>query len=390
MSRLLILIIAVFFVGCAVIPPLHKSKLIGVFHLIEIANFDEAKKAVEEMIEDEKSMEWPRTWYARGLLCHNAYIDGMKKNDRKKFELYPDQLYVAHDSFEKALALDRKGSLEKQLAPKYVILANEFQKSGNNHYNRANYKEALRAFERALAISLSPILTVLTDTNLIYNAALAALGARERERAIELLGTLDSYNYSPNVSHLLFTTHLEQGDTLTAVKMLTKGVEKYEDNEDLILLLVDTHFNLGQTEKSLHVLDKASKNNPSSHIFPFTKGLIYQKTEQYNQAILSYFDAVSLAPEALSVHTNIATCYYNIGIEIEENARTLNNSRDVLEEKAKSAAAFESAAEWLNKAYDIGTDNQAMMIQLHQLYKLLNITEKVKSLEEKINQTGNN
>jgi len=90
------------------------------------------------------------------------------------------------------------------------------------------------------------------------------------------------------------------------------------------------------------------------------------------------------------VHTNIATCYYNIGIEIEEKARTLNNSRDVLEEKAKSATAFESAAEWLNKAYDLGTENQAIIVQLHQLFKLLNITEKAKILEEKINQTGNN
>ncbi len=390
MNRLLFFVLACIFAGCAVLPPLHKSKLIGVFHLIEIANFDEAKKAVEEMIEDEKSAEWPRTWYARGLLCHNAYIDGMKRNDRKKFELYPDQLFVAYESFEKALALDNKGALEKQIAPKYVILANEFQKSGTNHYNRANYKAALRAFEKALTITLSPILTVQTDTNLIYNAALAALGANEREKAIGYLSTLDEYNYSPNVSHLLFTTHLEQGDTLAAIKMLAGGVEKYEENKDLILLLVDTHFNLGQIEKSLKILDKASKNDPSNHIFPFTKGLLYQKTEQYNPAILAYFKAFELAPEDLSVHTNIATCYYNIGIEIEEKARTLNNSRDVLEEKAKSATAFESAAEWLNKAYDLGTENQAIIVQLHQLFKLLNITEKAKILEGKINQTGNN
>lgn len=385
MNRFLILIFAVFFVGCAV----QKSKLIGVFNLIETAKFDDAKKAVEEMIEDEKMSQWPRTWYARGVLCQTAYQDGIKKNDRKKYELYDDQLYVAYDSYEKALSLDRKGSLEKQLAPRYVLLANDFREMGRKHYTGEKYKEALRAFEKALQITQAPFLALQTDTNLIYNAALAAIGSRDHDAAISYLGRLDGYSYSPNVSHLLYSEYLVAGDTLSAEKVLARGIDQYEENEHLVLLLADLLFNIDSVEKALSILDKAAENEPEKHVFPFTKGLVYQKTEQYIKAIGAYEAAAGLAPEETIIYVNIATCYYNIGVEIEEYARTLNNNREVLEEKTRSASAFESASAWLEKAFDRETTNQAVLVSIYQLARLLNMTERANSLEGRINSAFN-
>ncbi len=49
--------------------PAQKSKVMASFQLIETGKYEEAKKSIEEAIADKKTEQWPRTWYARGLLC---------------------------------------------------------------------------------------------------------------------------------------------------------------------------------------------------------------------------------------------------------------------------------------------------------------------------------
>ncbi len=371
-----LLLLATILAGCSVMPPLYKSKFIAVFHLIEISNYPEAKQVIEELVEDEKFRQIPRTWYARGLLCQTAYQEGIRRNNRRMYELYPDQLFVAFESFEKALELDSRNTMKKQLAPRYVLLANDFQKMGTQHFNARRYNEALRAFEKALKITESPILTVQTDTNLIYNTALAALESKNRDKAIKYLNRLDEYNFSTNVSHLLFKTYLEKGDTLTAERVLKEGVEKYEDNEDLYLLLVDLNFEMGNTDRAFEILNAATLRNPNSHVYPYTKGLIYQKTNQYIKAIDAYMRALDLAPKEFMTYANIATCYFNIGVEIDENARKLTNINHVAEERARSKTAFESASFWLRKAEAVETDKHSDFQKLQQLMKRISASRR--------------
>ncbi|MFO7655709.1 MAG: tetratricopeptide repeat protein [Bacteroidales bacterium] len=363
--------------GCSVLLQAQRSKVISVFQLIETAKYDDAKKAIEEALTDKKTMEWPKTWYARGLLCQVAY-------EKKKTKLYPDQLYVAYESYEKALALDTRGRLETQLAPLYVRLANEFQMIGERHYTGRKYDDALKAFEQALLINRSPILSVLIDTSLVYNTALAASEAKQWDKAIGYLSILHKEKYSSNASHLLFNVFLEKGDTASAEKVLLEGIDRYEDHEDMVLLLVDLLFHTNNIEKAVAILDSAAAGSPSKYIFPYTKSLVYQKTSQYRKAIDAYEEAINLAPKELKIYSNIGTCYYNIGVEIDENARTITNNRIFLEERAKSISAFESAVEWLEKAHEMAPENQQVIMKLYQLYNALLITDKINKMKEKI------
>jgi len=382
MKRLFFLLF-IFFGYCFVLHA-QKIKVISVFKLIETDKYEEAKKNIEEAINEEKTSHWYRTWYARGLLCQTAYQKGMKEKDKKKYELYPDQLYVAFDSYEKALSLDARGRLDAQLAPMYVLLANDLQKLGEKHYNGKEYKDALKAFELALNVIQSPILSIGTDTSLVYNAALAAYACKEWDKAIGYLNGLHEDTYSTNASHLLFSAYLEKGDTISAERVLMEGADRYEDNEDLVLLLVDLLFQKNDTEKIVSILDSASLKSPSKYIFHYTKGLIYQKIEQYKKAIDAYEEALKLAPEESKIFANIGTCYYNSGVEIEENARTITNNRSFLEEKAKSAEAFESAVHWFEKAYETNPEDQSVIMKLNQLYNILRKSDKIRILEERI------
>ena len=368
MTRLFVTVL--FFCGCTVMPSLQKSRMISVYHLIETAKYSEAKELIEEMTEDERYSQWGRLWYARGLLCQNAYREGIAKNDKSKYELYPDQLYVAYESYEKARALDRGGKIERNLPPKYVLLVNDFQELGEKRFGEKKYCEALRAFEQALALAENPVITVKADTALIYNTSIAAYKAKEWNKAKRYLGKLHHYGYSANATHLLSNVWLITGDTTMAATVLGEGISRYDKNQDLVLLLADLFFSVKDTIRSLDVLDEAIRENPGKYIFSYTKGVVLQKAGRYEKAIKAYTNALNFDPDELMTYINIATCYYNTGVEIEENARKLTVSSLVEYEKTKSAEAFRSALHWLdllNERSPEEEDVKAMMLVLYEL-----------------------
>jgi tetratricopeptide (TPR) repeat protein len=357
--------------------PLQRSRLITAFHLIEDKNYEEAKDLIERMAEDENAAQWPRTWHARGLLYQNAYREGMAKNNKKLYELIPGQLFEAYQSYEKALARDAGSGIRNQLAPKYVLLANDFQSLGQNRFKEKKYEEALMAFETVEKIRQSDLLNLDTDTSLVYNIAMVAIEGRKHEKAIQYLSRLDGYSYGTNVSHLLSAEYLHQGDTLSAQSVLEQGIMKYADNETLILLLVDIHFAQDNVEQSIDILDRKSTVYPLTYKIPYTKGLILQKTGQYEEAIAAYEKSLTLEPEKPIIYAQIAACFYNIGIEIEEHARTMNNNSLVVKERKHSTAALESAITWLNKALELETNDAETLAIIHELSALLEITERV-------------
>lgn len=355
----------------------QKSKVISVFQLIETSKFEEAKKAIEEAVGDEKTWRWPKTWYARGYLCQTAYQQGIKDNDKKKYELYPDQLYVAYESYNQALSLDRRGRYDSQIAPQYIILSNEFQTMGNKFYARKEYKKALNAFEHALIISRSPILSVEIDTNLVYNTALAAYESDEWDKAIGYLRGLDKDSYSSNVAFLLSDAYLEVKDTISAEDVLLNGLEKYEYNDTLVLRLVDLRMKTENEEGAITVLDSAIKRDSTNYLLLYTRGLVYQKDDQYENAIASYRQALGYAPEKTRIYNNLGTCYYNIGVEIEEYAMTIGNKSGFNEEKRKSLKAYETALGWFEKALNKDPQNQMTIQMIHKLHEALQIKDKI-------------
>jgi tetratricopeptide (TPR) repeat protein len=361
----------------------QKSKVIAAFQLIETEKFKEAKELVEEALQDDKTKDWYRTWHAKGLLCQKAYEAGKKakgkeyEKNKDNFELYPDQLFVAYEAYEKAQALDTRGRINTQLAPNYVLLANELQKTGQAHFRNEDFENALKTFEAALKINRDPILSVKIDSNLIYNTALAAFETEEWDKAIDYLNDLNETHYSPNVPKLMYSIYLQEKDSTSAEEVLTNGIARYEENEDLILLLADLLVKREEIDRAIAILDSASIKDTTNYIFPYTKGLILQKLEQYDKAIESYEIAYNRAPGETKILSHIGTSYYNKGVEFDENARSTMNNRLYREEKENATRAFRSALSWFEKAWEKDPGNQQTAGKLYELYRLLGVTEKI-------------
>ncbi len=358
----------------------QKANVFAAFQLIENEKYTDAKKAVDEALEDEKTRDWSRTWYARGLLCQKAYEKGMKNKDQKLYELYPDQLFLSYESFEKSLAYKRSARITDQIEPIYIKLANDFLVMGEKEYKAKKYEKSLKAYENALKINESPILSVELDTNLVYNTALAAFKSKQYNTSLAYLERLNEMSYSSNVPHLLSAVHLALKDTSSAETVLREGIDHYKTNEELILVFIDLLYSTDKCKEAVAVLDSAALRSPKKYIFPFTKGLVYQKKEIYEKAIEAYKEAIKVDPEMLSSYTNIGTCYFNIGVEKEQNARLINDSKSFREELVKSESAKKEAVSWLEKALEKDPKNETVKNQLIQLYRSLRMIDKINEL----------
>ncbi len=378
MKRFLILIFL--FYGCSVLSPFQKSRIISLYHLIESGKYEDAKTVTEELVGGEESSQWASTWYARGYLCQTAYTAGMQTSDPKLYQLYPDQLYVAWESYEKARVIDAREKMERQLAPKYVLLANDFQQLGMKHLNGEEYREAVRAFEQAMRIEQLPFLSLTRDTMLIYNTALAAYRDKNWKKARPHLEKLHQFRYSENATHLLFRTYLALGDTTAAENALFEGIKRFRDHENLVLLLAELLYQQSKTAEAIAVIDRGIAENPVNANYHYNKGLIYQMEGRYRDAIDAYQEAVNFNPDALMVYSNIATCYYNIGVSYEENTLRLTNNQAVKRERAKSEAAFQSALVWLDDAVARKPQDAWVIQRLSRLYNELGKPDKTRGL----------
>jgi len=367
--------------GLALAASGQKSRVLSVFQLIESEKYEDAKEAIELAIWNDRTAKWPRTYYAKGLLCQSAFEAGFEKNETKKTNLYPGQLFVAYDAYEKAMQLDSRGKLNTLVSLQYSNLANDFQKLGKKLFLKKDYAGAMEAFEHALLVSKSPILTVQTDTSLVYNIAMAAYESKNWEKAISYLTGLDQDGFSPTTTLLLYRAHLANGDSLLGEEVLIEGVERYNSDENIVLQLVDLLVTTGRTESAILILDSAAVRMPENYLFPWTLGMVHQSNGMNDVAITNFLKASDLAPGEVRIYYNLGICYYNTGVEINESARHIRNNVEYQAARMQAKASFQDAVRWLEKAYENDPGDQQTISKLYQLYYRLQMTEKQKSME---------
>ena len=359
----------------------QKSRVLAVKQMIDAGKYDEAKEAIELAVWNDRTSNWHRTYYTKGLLCQTAYEAGVEKNDSKKTNLYPDQLFVAYDSYEKALELDARERMHMLIKQHYYSLANDFSNMGESLYQKSEYKEALRAFEHAMLIGNSDLVSAKTDTSLVYNAAMAAYESQNWEKAIEYLSTLHEDAYSTKASLLLAMAWFNDGDTVRSEEIMMEGVEIYHYDEMVLTYLINELASSGRLETAINVLNKAVEAKPDNFLFLWARGLVYRRMNNYVEALRNFHMAVDLAPDKPTLYYHIGVSYYNVGIDLREKALTIVGSDDYQEIRAQYLEKFREAVKWLERSYELDPTHEKIVSRLNQLYYQLNMREEQKALD---------
>lgn len=363
----------------------QKSKVLAAKQMIDAGKFKEAKEEIELAVEHSKTASWPRTHYTRGLLCQTAYEQGTEKKDAKLTTLYPDQLYVAYDSYEKALELDVRERLHSQIRQKYFLLANDFRKTGEGLYSRKDYEGALRALEHALLIGESDLISARTDSSLLYNTSMAAYESRDWEKAAGYLARLHENAYSPSTSLLLSKAYLNSGDTVKSEEIMMQSLELYDFKDTLVLYVVDHLAAAGNMEMAVTVLDRSIEARPENYRFLWARALVYQEMEQYEESINSFLLAIELEEDDPELYYHLGVCYYNVGIDLRESALDITDNESYMEARELYLEKFREAVKWLESSYELDPYNENTVTRLQQLYYQLKMKEKQRSLEVQLN-----
>jgi tetratricopeptide (TPR) repeat protein len=343
------------------------GKVTSAMSFIDQGLLDKAKEALDQAFVNEKSKNNPKTFFAKGRLCQEVF-----KSENPKYKaLYANPLDTAYAAYEKALKLDPKGSIEKQmkLNSTYLSLGNDYINQGVKEFEAKNYETALTSFENNIKIATNPIYVGAIDTGIYFNAGLAAYNAKLYEKGIPHFQKCIELKYEGSTPwFLLYNSYMNIKDLANAEITLKKMFEIYPDDKDVIMQLVDYYINQNKPEDAHSYIDKAKVKNPNDHSIWWAEGVIYMRQDKYDEAIASLNKSIEIKGDQYDTQFNMGVCYYNKAVEMFQKA---NEIMDVTKYNAAVAEAnkvFIKAIPYFEKANSLKVDDVDALKNLKELY----------------------
>ena len=262
---------------------------------------DKAKEAIEAAIVHEKTINSPKAWKVRG----DVYKAIAETKDEKFKALSDNPLVTALESYKKALELDTKGSLRKEVEIQMKLMSITFINKGVEYFSAQSFDKALACFEGSLEIDQ------LTDPGkidslVVFNAGIAADRAKNFDKAIQYYTKATELRYEgAKVYGFIGNIYKEKGDTAMYISTLEKGISAWpSDNNVIMVELINYYLTSNKSELALSYLEKAIAADATNATFYFAQGSLYDKLVQPDKAKESYEKAISINPEYMDAYYN--------------------------------------------------------------------------------------
>jgi tetratricopeptide (TPR) repeat protein len=361
----------------------QKGKVTSALSFIDQGTLDKAKEAIDQAMVNEKTMNWFNTYFAKGKLCQAVY----KSEDPKFKAYYTDPLGEAYAAYEKAMALDTKGSTKKKIITNMVYnsLALDLYSQGGAQFEAKDFDGALKSFETQIKITESDNYVGVTDTGMYYNAGLAAANSGKHTEAIKYFEKCGEMQYLGVTPYFQISqSYLEMGDTLKAEEIL-KGLEtKYAGDKMVTLQLIDLYIKAGKNDEALKYLQLAKAADPDNYSLYFAEGIIHLNQSKYDESITNLTKSVELKADLYDSQYGLGAAYINKASDMFLKA---NDIMDVNKYNAAIEAAmavFGKALPYMEKAYELKPDDIYAMRSLKELYYRLKMTEKYDTVKAKL------
>lgn len=368
----------------------QRGKVTSALSYKESGDLAKAMQTIEETIDTsnvkaEKSIGWPRTWEVRGEIYQEIHRKGIKN-------LAKNPLFIAFDSYMKAVELDEPGRFSKSLMVKFTFMQTDLTNLAIQSFEKEDFETSLESFEKFLKISNISFMkpkpdVVVVDTAIIYNTGLAAYKAKNWDKAIEYFNQSIKNNYNGDVCYnFIYQAYQELGDTLSSINALKEGFRAYPDSETLVVQLINFYISQDKAEDAVQYIDMAIKENPGNSSYYTAKGSMLEKLGRPEAAVEMYKKALEVDPKQFTPYYNLSVIYYNRGVETMNEANKLPaNQNDKYEaEMKKSMDHFRESLPYIEKAYELDSTEIAIMESLRTIYYRLQMNDKFQEINEKI------
>ncbi len=335
---------------------------------------DKAKEALDIALTNEKSMNNPKTWAAKGKLCQEVF-----KSENPKFKsLYANPLDEAYAAYQKALELDPKGSMKKQLSlnSTYLNLGNDFIQEGVKKFEAQDFEGALKSFESNIKVASSDVYVGVIDSGIYFNAGLAAYNGKLYARAIPYFKKCTEMKYEKTMPYFLeYQSYIALKDTVNGEAVLKDAFKVYPDNQDVILQLVDHYMKCNRLPEAFSYINMAKSKDPNNFSLHWAEGVLYMKQEKYDDAIACLTKSVELKPDLFDTQFNLGVCYYNKAVEMVTKANEIMDATKYNAAVVEANAVFVNAIPFFEKANSLKPDDVDALKNLKELYFRLRVTK---------------
>ncbi len=360
----------------------------------ESDELDKAYETIMEALDPENSrasntIEWPRTWHVKGQILQDIHRKGVKN-------IVDEPLFKAHDAFKRAVELDDRGRMERQLQVDFTFLQTNLSNYAVMAFENSRFDVALECFERFMEISnmdiMKPSEEEVIDTAIIYNAGLAAYRGNNFEKALEYFKRSAELDYNGVVSYqLVYEIYKEQGDSIAALETIQEGFQNYPDEEQIITLLINYYIQSDNQKEAFEYLDIAIAQNPENASYYTAKGSTLERLGRIEEAIEAYEGSIKVDSTFFTPYYNLGVIYYNRGVTSMNDASQLPPS-----ETEKYDAKMEEGIDYLKealpyfeKAYELDSTELAVLETLRVIYYRLQKMDKYEEMNEKVQSISN-
>jgi tetratricopeptide (TPR) repeat protein len=375
MKKFLVLIVAI----CISIGAVAQmGKVTSATGFMDQGALDKAKEALDQALGNEKSMNNPKTWVAKGRLCQEIF-----KSDNPKFkELIPNPLDEALASYQKALELDPKGSVKKQftLNQTYVLLGQDFVAEGVKKFETPagapDFEGALKSFENTIKVATSDIYVGALDSGIYFNAGLAAYNGKLYARAIPYFKKCTEIKYEKTMPYFLaYQSYMALKDTANGEAILKEAFKVYPDNQDVVLQLVDHYMKCNRLAEAFSYINLAKSKDPNNHSLHWAEGVLYMKQEKYNEAIACLTKSVEIKGDLFDTQFNLGVCYYNKAVEMVQKANDIMDATKYNAAVGEANVVFINALPYFEKANSLKPNDVDTLKNLKELYFRLRVVK---------------
>ena len=340
-----------------------------------------AKNWIDEAAEHPDTKESVKTLFYKGKIYLGLSMLGLMSEDAELKELATEEnAQKGIDAFKKSYELDSKGRYRDDIKTMAFMVREQSIREGVKQFQEQKFEQAMELFETSVVM-----MDVIgqTDSLAIYNMALAADRSKNFDKAFEYYDKAAQVGYNVPGSYTLASNALrEQGKNEEALAYVKTAREKFPNDQDLIIQMVNIALSSGDNEVAEKSLNDAIAKDPENKQLYFAIGTVYDQLGKNEEAVKSFEKAIQIDPKYEDAVYSLGAHYVNLAAaQFEEASKMKLGDPDYEGLKKESEDNYKKAIPHLERSLELNPQNVDVMNTLFQLYRKLG--DSAKALEYK-------
>ena len=320
----------------------------------------------------------------------------------------PNELEEAVKAYKTAKGIDTKGIYAYDISNANAVILNHYFNLGNGNFTEKKYDVAEQMYEKASELDET------NDSSLLNNLAASALYAEHYTKAKESYAKMaESKVGGAGTYNSLVQCYYSLKDSVGGIEVLKKGRLIYPNDRGLLDRETNYYLSKNKSPEALKNLNEAIAARPDEATLYVVRASVYDKIANPRDAKGSdlpkpadsdakiklaeadYKKAISIYEATYKPGSEDAIAYsetlFNLGLVYFNNAASISQKADRITDNAKFAVEnkkaneeFMKALPYLEKSLELKPNDAQTMYALKQIYTRLEMTAKLKSINDKM------